>query len=908
MNMNGYPNNNFFEGPVFIDGDTDIDGNLTVTGTYPGGGGGGSVNNPMTSNLDANNYQINNVSQITAGIYPQILMSEINLQNNTIRGVNQIEVNELYSSTGQIFLSSGLDAKDNGIFNISELSAGEEGFIRTSTLDLQDHDIINVNEIKGNSAENILYMSANVEMFENLNMTNKSIINLLELKAGDTGIIDIIGVVDFKDHNLVGVDTLAIDRITTNHPSITAIECDNKSLADLNNIQTQGISSSTGNTAFTSVLNMFNDINMDSNDIFNVERLTTTHASVSLNLDMIPATEGKASQVLARDPAFDPLNFNTHKLVWQTPSGGGGSVTNPLTANLQGAGYSIFNTNTIECKDVNIMASGAGIGSNNGTFAVPITWGLAKKASLAPFYQTFNTDYITPATNLGLIIDSKAPDGITDSKITLSAPNIILNNSTNLAPSLVTITGDIQITNGSGYIHGNDLIVRGRTAGNTPTNLTLEGITTSINSTTLNITSNSNTIVGNTNFTATVRTNTIDANSGSNISVLQNLTLATGRQLKSDLVFTDAIRSNTDTTLYIAGLLPDNKTQTNIILASPLISFNNQFGPLITDTQVNISGSLIFNNPASTPFIHGSNLIIRGRTPANIATQLTLEGTTTTINSSTLNIFSTLANNIGGPTDFADIATFQEKPNFISGIKTNIIDSYTGNNISCLHNLTLSTGKELKTPTTTTDTINVYTGTSLNINATDTNISNRLNVLTNRSPSIGVRTTLYKTYGPMPSVNINVVLPTPPAILNTPIANQKGDYIMPPNGFVTGDKFIITMYGLLTTVGSGSLGVYLLIGSVPAVNFGVINVTSSNQPCKFTFEIDCTVSGNNVDLANGTALLSVERFNTSIRFSVGTIGSLVPNNGLSNSFNIALAQSASQVSSFTPLSYTIEQM
>jgi len=906
MDQNGFNNNNFFEGPVFIDGDTDIDGNLTVTGTYPSGGGG-SVNNPMTSNLDANNYQINNVAQITAGIYPQILMSEINLQNNTIRGVNQIEVNELYSSTGQIYLSSGLDVKDNGIFNISELSAGEEGFIRTSALDLQDHDIININEIKGNSAENILYLSANVEMFENLNMTNKSIINLSELKAGDTGIIDIIGVVDFKDHNLVGVDTLAIDRLTTNHPSITAIECDNKSLVDLNNIQTQGISSSTGATAFTSILNMFNDINMDSNDIFNAERITTTHASVSLNLDLVPATEGKASQVLARDPSFDPLNFATHKLVWQTPSGGGG-ITNPLTANLQGAGYSIFNTNTIECKDVNIMASGAGIGSNNGSFAVPITWGLAKKASLAPFYQTFNTDYITPATNLGLTIDSKAPDGITDSKITLSAPNIILNNSTNLAPSLVSITGNLQITNGSGYIHGNNLIVRGRTAGNTPTNLTLEGITTSINSTTLNITSNSNTIVGNTNFTATVRTNTIDANSGSNISVLQNLTLAVNKQLKSSFIFTDALRSNTATDLYIAGLLPDNITQTNIILSAPQISLNNQFGPLVPDTQLNIAGGIVFNNPASTPFIHGSNLIIRGRTPANIATQLTLEGTTTTINSSTLNIFSTLANNIGGPTDFADITTFQEKPNFISGIKSNILDSYTGNNISCLHNLTLSTGKELKTPTTTTDTINVYTGTSLNINATDTNISNRLNVLTNRSPSIGVRTILYKTFGPMPSVNINVVLPTPPAILNTPIANQKGDYIMPPNGFVNGDKFIITMYGLLTTVGSGSLGVYLLIGSVPAVNFGVINVTSSNQPCKFTFEIDCTVSGNNVDLANGTALLSVERFNTSIRFSVGTIGSLVPNNGLSNSFNIALAQSASQVSSFTPLSYTIEQM
>ena len=90
MDQNGFNNNNFFEGPVFIEGDTDIDGNLTVSGTYPGGGG--SVDNPMTSNLDANNYEINNVAKITSGSNPQILMSEINLENNAIRGVNLLRI------------------------------------------------------------------------------------------------------------------------------------------------------------------------------------------------------------------------------------------------------------------------------------------------------------------------------------------------------------------------------------------------------------------------------------------------------------------------------------------------------------------------------------------------------------------------------------------------------------------------------------------------------------------------------------------------------------------------------------------------------------------------------------------------------------------------------------------------
>jgi hypothetical protein len=921
MDQLGFSTVNTHDGTVFVEGDMNINGNLTVTGTYPGGGGGGSVNNPMTEDLDANNYLIS---------------------------------------------------------NISELSAGEEGFIKTGSLDLQDNDIINVNEIKGRSDDNKMYITGNVQILEDLDMTDKNINNVGTL---DTDIITssnssvsfdgkgISNVVyigstnggadtiilngDIKSNNgnfIDGItnitgygsgDVLQLNgdiRITTKL-DLLRNNIDRVEVLDANYIRSSinNIVRFSDEVQMLGILTVFGDIILNYKSIFNVERITASHATVNLNLDMIPATEGKAGQILARDPAFDPSLSGTHKLVWTNPASG--TVTNPMTVSLEAATFSIYNANIVECKTINLMIGGTGISCVNGALALPITWGLALKQSTAPFYQTFNTDYITAATNLGITIDSKAPDGITDSKITLSAPNIILNNSTNLAPSLVSITGNLQITNGNGYIHGNNLIVRGRTAGNVPTDLTIEGITTAINSTTLNITSNANVIVGNTNFTNTVRTNTIDANSGGTISVLQNLILAVGRQVRATLLFSDGLRSNTATDLYVAGLLPDNKTQTNIILASPQISLNNAFGPLTQETQVNIAGSLVFNNPVSNPFIHGSNLFIRGRTPAGVATQLTLEGTTTTINSSTLTIFSSLANNIGGDTNFSGI------------VKTNNIQPYTGTSINItatdviMNSLTstelkttsiaLSSGTIIQTSplavntqlkvntinpltnptilmpsvdfsgTVKTNTIQPYSGTSINITATDTNISNRLNVLTNRSSSIGVRTTIFKTYGPMPNVNINSVTPVK---LNSIIVNQKGDNIIPSNGFVNGDKFIITMYGLLTTLGSGNLNFYILIGPSVAVSFTATNVASTAQPAKFTFEIDCTVSGNNVNLSNNTALLSVERFNTSIRFSVGIIGSLIDNTGLSNSIDIYVAQSATQVSNFTPLSYTIEQM
>jgi len=716
MDSNGRNRYNTFAGDVEINGNLNITGNLTVEGKYPGGGGGGSVDNPLQSDLDVNNYELNNVAKITSGDYPQILIGEINLQNNAIRGAGLIETNNLTTS---------------GI-----------------AIDCNTKALTNLNAIQ---LINGLTLSASFPYSENQVLYSMS-----------------TGVIDFKNAVFNPVE----ENINVNGKNINSVE-----VLDTNYIVSNidGIIRLNSPTHILNNLDVFGNIVLDYKSIFNVERLTASHATVNLNLDMIPETEGTAGQILARNPAFNPSNPATHKLVWTNQSGGGSGVNNPMTidldaggfnitnieslssnyidtnnliprvgtyisiqgdldllnnglrrvdkilcrstasvdlkldlipdtigsanqvlgrdplfnpaglntktvwldvplnplkSNLQSAQFSIFDANILECKTLNILLGGGGISCNSGGFQIPITWGLALKKSTDPFYKTFNTDYITPATNLGLTIDSKLQDGITDSKITLSAPNIVLNNSTNIAPSLISITGNLQITNGNGYIRGNNLIVSGKT---------------------------------------------------------------------------------------------------NLGVQTPLI----------------------------------------------------LEGT------------------------------------------------------------------------------------SVDITATTVNVSDRLNVLTNRSQSIGVRTTLFKTFGPMPNVNINSLTPVK---LNSVIVNQKGDNTIPAGAFQNGDKFIIIMNGILTSIGSGSLNIYLYVGLVQALAFNITNVASTGQPCKITMEVDTTVAGNNVNLSNGTALLSMERFNTAIRYSTITGSTLVDNTSLSNHFDIYVSQSATQVSNFTPISYTIEQL
>jgi hypothetical protein len=164
---------------------------------------------------------------------------------------------------------------------------------------------------------------------------------------------------------------------------------------------------------------------------------------------------------------------------------------------------------------------------------------------------------------------------------------------------------------------------------------------------------------------------------------------------------------------------------------------------------------------------------------------------------------------------------------------------------------------------------------------------------------------LFKTFSAMPFVDINTLTPIK---LNNTITNQKGTNLIPAGGFINGDKFIIVMYGLLSTFGSGSLNISLFVGGNQAVTFNITNVAATGTPSKITIEIDCTVAGNNVNLSNGTALLSMERFNSSIRFSTATASNIVDNSLTNNTIDLYIYQTSIQTSSYTPLSYTIEQL
>ena len=133
----------------------------------------------------------------------------------------------------------------------------------------------------------------------------------------------------------------------------------------------------------------------------------------------------------------------------------------------------------------------------------------------------------------------------------------------------------------------------------------------------INTLTNPTIVMPSVDFSGVIKTNTINAYSGSNISCLQNLTLADGKQLKSPLMFSDGLRSNT-TDLIIAGLLPDNKTQSNILISSPIITLNNQFSTLNPGATVNIEGTVNFINAGKINNISGLTCYTSSPTPVNL--------------------------------------------------------------------------------------------------------------------------------------------------------------------------------------------------------------------------------------------------------------------------------------------------
>jgi hypothetical protein len=725
MNQLGFPNNNFFQGDVFIDGDTDIDGNLTVSGTYPGGGGGGgNVNNPMTEDLNANNNKITNLSEIT----------------------------------------------------------GFEGVLKTSLIDVQNNDIYHVNELRGRSDDNKLYISGNVEMTEDLNMTNKSIndVNALTMSnglifnndepLGTTGQALILGAGGVVAYSDVLANPLTAD-LSANGFNIVNIESVSATYVDTNNI----------NPITGTTINVLANLDLNSNGLTRVDRITcrtTASPSADLKLDLVPATVGTANQVLARDPAFNPAGSGNTKTVWLD------AVLNPMTDNLNVNGYSLTNV--------------LGIGATNGGVA-----------------------------NINLNGDIKSTVGNYISGIT----NLIGYSGT------INIQGDVKITD------------------------SLDLSTKNIN----------RVEVLDTNYIESKINSIVRFNSETHM--LNNLVVFGDIVLDYKTIFNvERITASHASVMLNLDMIPATQGTANQVLArDPAFNpANPATHKLVWQT---VSGGGGVQNPM-TANLDGGNFTI---TNLSSLTSTELKTTSIALSSGTIIQTSPLAVN--------------------TQLKVNTINPLT--------NPTILMPSVDFSGTLKTNNIQNYTGSSINITTTDVNISNKLNVLTNRSSSIGVRTTLFKTFGPMPSVNINSLTPVK---LNSIIANQKGDNFIPPGAFTNGDKFVIIMNGLLTSVQSGTLNVYLYIGSVQAVAFNVINVISSGQPCKMTIEVDCTVSGNNVDLSNGTALLSMERFNTAIRFSTTTASAIVNNNGLSNSIDIYVSQSIAQVSSFTPLSYTIEQL
>jgi hypothetical protein len=692
MDQNGFNSFNNFDGPVFVEGDVDIDGNLSVTGTYPGGGGGGSVNNPMTSDLVCDNY---------------------------------------------------------ALLGVSELTAGDEGFIKLGSLDLQDNRIENVNA---------------------LTMSNGLIFNNDE-PVGTTGqalILGAGGVVAYSD-------------VLTN-PLTADLQADGFNIVNIESVSATYVDTDNINPKVGTHINVLANLDLNSNGLTRVDRITcrtTASPSADLKLDLVPATVGTANQVLARDPAFDPAGSGHTKTVWLD------AVLNPMTSNLDVNGYNLTNV--------------LGIGATNGGVA-----------------------------NIRLDGDIKSLVGNYISGIT----NLIGYSGT------INIQGDVKITD------------------------SLDLSTKNIN----------RVEVLDTNYIESKINNIVRFNSVAHM--LNNLVVFGDIVLDYKSIFNvERITASHASVMLNLDMIPATQGTANQVLArDPAFNpANPSTHKLVWQTPSGGGGGV--QNPMT------SNLDGGGYTITNLSSLTSTELKTTSIalSSGTIIQTSPLAVN--------------------TQLKVNTINPLT--------NPTILMPSVDFSGTLKTNNINNYTGSSVNITTNDVNISNKLNVLTNRSPSIGVRTTLFKTFGAMPTVNINTLTPIK---LNSIIVNQKGDNFIPPGAFTNGDKFIIIMNGLLTTVGSGSLNIYLYVGAVQALAFSIINVNSTLQPCKITIEADCTVSGNNVTFLNATGLCSMERTNTSIRYSTSSASNVVDNTVFSNSIDIYVSQSATQVSTFTPLSYTIEQL
>ena len=723
--------------------------------------------------------------------------------------------------------------------------------------------------------------SVNNPMTSSLNANNFNITNLNAIQLTN-GLYFSSAFVPEENHVLYvafgGAGPIIDYKKAVFNPVEENINMNDKSITNNNNIETKGISSSTGTIAVTSILNMFNDINMDSNDIFNVDRLTTTHAGISLNLDMIPATEGKANQYLARDPSYSPGNFATHKLVWQTPSGGGGGVQNPMNTILDCNGYGLVNVSSLTSQNsgtFNILLNG-NIISNVGNSLSGIT-------NLTGFNATMT---LNGEIKIASIFKSNNISPSSGTVLTITAPTIDVNSTT------TTLNGDIKIAN----------------------------------------TFKTNNIAPNTGTTLTVTSPILALNSSSNVLITSpsiittgNITLGTNKKLITTLAYADFIGSSTNTDLTIGGITEDGKTETNIVMSAPSINLNNNFSTTVPDTMVNINGAIKFNNTITTPFIMGPNITISGITSAGAQTPLTINATNLNISNQTsttencnikllgaLNFDNVITDSIirGGYLYISSKYADETKtPLYLSGSTIDMtsdddikITVPANKYIDLQGNVIVGDGKTSQIQTDFLYPRNGQAVTTSNLNVLRRLQSHMTDITTTRN----VRSTLFKYYGPNTvTTNLNTITPVPISISNGLLTGSKS---FNAGDIVSGDKLCFTLTGLLTTAGGGNMNIYVyggLTGSlVQTTSFTLPNIVLNNEIVKMTIECDCIVTGSNLTINNVAFCSFIRNINSTVNI-VGTIGSSIPASG-SPIFEIYASHSILQTSSFKLLTYSME--
>lgn len=227
-----------------------------------------------------------------------------------------------------------------------------------------------------------------------------SIYDLTEITGFD-GILK-TNTLDLQNNSIININELKGNIDSKASIKTGNLNLQNNSIFNVNTIQTNIIEGINSVLSVYGDVTILNSLNLSGNEIKQVGSLKAYAPTTTLNLDFIPTSSGTANQVLSRDSKYNPSLPYTHKLVWADPASG--FVTNPLTADL--------NANL---KNISLV----------------------DKLSLTS---------ITPTDSKGITIDSKYTGGF-DSKITISTPILNINNSTNLSPTAIGLTGNITFTN-----------------------------------------------------------------------------------------------------------------------------------------------------------------------------------------------------------------------------------------------------------------------------------------------------------------------------------------------------------------------------------------------------------------------------------------------------------------------------